>query len=200
MIPDELKRMKPMTGKERLGAHRDSEYLGAEDIDPDVEPVLTIQDLYYGMITLQRGKEAKDVISFVEERVNGINQVRPLVVNSTNRGILKKLYKKVDAETLKGKQVQLYVDHNVKLKGDTVDGIRIKLKIPKPEQAAAEITHVCEECGNPLRPAYGMGVTKLAEYTKQKYGRKLCADCAAKEKDKQNTAEQSDAAETETEE
>ena len=30
MIPDELKRMKPMTGKERLGANRDSEYLGAD--------------------------------------------------------------------------------------------------------------------------------------------------------------------------
>ena len=42
MIPDELKRAKPLTGKERLGAMRDSEYMGAEDIDPGSEPILTI--------------------------------------------------------------------------------------------------------------------------------------------------------------
>ena len=73
--------MKPMSGKERLGAHRDSEYLGAEDIEPGTEPVLTIANLYNGMITLARGKERHDVISFVEENVPGsINQVRPLVV------------------------------------------------------------------------------------------------------------------------
>ena len=71
MIPDELKRMKPMTGSERLGQNRDSEYLGAEDIDPGTEPVLTIAALYNGMITLQRGKENKDVIAFKEETVPG---------------------------------------------------------------------------------------------------------------------------------
>jgi len=42
MIPEEIRRMKPLTGSERLGANRDSEYLGAEDIDPGTEPVLTI--------------------------------------------------------------------------------------------------------------------------------------------------------------
>ncbi len=181
MIPDELKRMTPMKGKERLGAHRDSEYLGAEDIDPDVEPVVTIKDLYYGVVTLQRGKEAKDVIAFVEEKVPGINQVRPMIANATNRKILKKLYHKVDAETLCGKRIQLYVDHNVRdpSTGDKTDGIRIRAIIPKA--VPQEPVHKCEMCGNALTPAGGMGVTKLAEYTKEKYGRVLCGACAKKE-------------------
>ena len=91
MIPEELKRMKPLTGSERLGANRDSEYLGAEDIDPGTEPVLTIEAIYNGMITLQRGRENKDVIAFREEHVPGIKNVRPLVCNATNRKTLKKL-------------------------------------------------------------------------------------------------------------
>ena len=75
-------RLRQLTGDERLGQMRESEYLGAEDIDDGVEPVLTIAGLWYGSVTLQRGKENKDVLSFTEERVPGIMQVRPLIVQS----------------------------------------------------------------------------------------------------------------------
>lgn len=183
MIPDELKRLKPMTGKERLGAHRDSEYLGAEDIDPDTEPVLTIQNLYYGKVTLQRGKEEKDVITFAEETVPGIARVRPLIVNTTNRTTLKRLYKKVDAETLCGKKVQLYVDHNVRdpQTGGITDGIRVRLKIPEPPVKAPEFK--CTDCSKVLEPFGNMNPRGLADYTRQQYGKVLCAECARKAKE-----------------
>ena len=83
-------KLRQLTGDERLGQDRESEYLGAEDIDDDVEPILTISGLWNGMVTLQRGKEKKDVLTFVEESVPGIRQVRPLIVNSTNRKTLRK--------------------------------------------------------------------------------------------------------------
>ena len=57
-------KLKQLTGDERLGMDRDSEYLGAEDIDDGTEPILTISGLYNGMVTLQRGKENKDVLAF----------------------------------------------------------------------------------------------------------------------------------------
>ena len=183
MIPDEIKKLNPMMGKERLGAHRDSEYLGAEDVDPDTEPVVTIDKLYYGLVTLQRGKEYKDVITFVEEKVAGINNVRPLIVNSTNRKTLKRLYGKVDAETLCGKRVQLYIDHNVRdpQTGEKTDGIRIRLK--KPDAQTKPIEFKCGECGNVLKPFGQMNARALADYTRQNYGKVLCADCAKKAKD-----------------
>ena len=84
-------KLRQLSGDERLGQMRDSEYLGAEDIDDGTEPILTIAGLWYGSVTLQRGKENKDVLSFAEERVPGIYQVRPLIVNSTNRKTLRKL-------------------------------------------------------------------------------------------------------------
>ena len=103
MTKDKLRQLK---GDERLGQMRESEYLGAEDIDDGVEPVLTIAGLWNGTVTLQRGKENKDVLSFAEERVPGIMQVRPLIVNSTNRKTLRKLFGDAKASTLMGKQIQ----------------------------------------------------------------------------------------------
>ena len=49
MTKDNLRKL---TGDERLGQMRDSEYLGAEDIDDDVEPILTIDALWNGMVAV----------------------------------------------------------------------------------------------------------------------------------------------------
>lgn len=190
MIPDELRNMKPMSGRERLGAHRESEYLGAEDIEPGTEPVLTIAALYNGMITLSRGKERHDVITFVEESVPGmINQVRPLVVNSTNRKTLRKLYGTANAETLVGKRIQLFLQSGVRdpSTGDIVDGIRIRPK--KPGSAPAAPAPKCEGCGKVIQPIGAFTAEQIAANTKKKYGKRLCADCGQKAKAEQEAAE-----------
>lgn len=181
MIPDELKRMKPMTGKERLGANRDSEYLGAEDIDPGTEPILTIDHIYNGMVTLQRGKENKDVITFKEESVPGIKNVRPLIVNSTNRKTLRKIFKAVTAESLEGKRIQLYLDPNVRdpSTGDKVDGIRIRPKIPAAKAEPVK----CEMCGNIIRGFGQYSAEQMVQLSKERFGGKCyCAECGAKVK------------------
>lgn len=180
MIPKELMSMKPMTGKERLGAFRESEYLGAEDIEPGTEPVLTIKALYNGMITLARGKERHDVIAFVEETVPGsINQVRPLVVNSTNRKTLRKLYKATSAEALVGKKIQLYLEPNVRdpSTGDRVDGIRIRPKVPSAPRTEPI---KCEDCGKVIQAVGGYSAEDIARINKGRYGRALCAECSKK--------------------
>lgn len=195
MIPDELKRLHRMTGTERLGQNRDSEYLGAEDIDPDTEPVLTIKALYFGAVTLSNGKEEKEVIEFVESTVPGIKNVRPMVVNATCRKALKKLYKSTSAEVLEGKQIKLYVipegARNPRT-GERVDCIRIKPEIPK---ATFSRDIICDECGGILT-AYGkMNPAQLAAYTKKKYGKVMCADCAGQQA-KAEQAEQTEKAAT----
>lgn len=184
MIPKELQNMKAMSGKERLGAFRDSEYLGAEDIEPGTEPVLTIKNLYNGIITLARGKERHDVIEFSEEKVDGsINQVRPLVVNATNRKTLRKLFKAVDAQTLVGKQIQLYLKHNVRdpSTGDLVDGIRIRDEVPKGKTYKAP---KCSDCKKDITGMANFTAEQIAEGSKKKYGRCLCVECGQKEKAK----------------
>lgn len=52
--------------------------------------------------------------------------IKPLVLNSTNAKILKILSKSIYVENWKGLTIELYIDSNVKMKGEVVGGIRIK--------------------------------------------------------------------------
>ena len=176
-------KLRQLTGDERLGQMRESEYLGAEDVDEGAEPVLTISGIWNGMVTLQRGKENKDVMSFAEERVPGIMQVRPMIVNSTNRRILRKLFGDARASTLVGKQIQLYIDHNVRdpQDGGITDGIRIRPYKPRVKQRPP--VPPCADCGSQIQPAMGKTADWLAAYTAKNYGVPLCAECAQKRKD-----------------
>lgn len=201
MIPKELQSIRPMSGKERLGAFRDSEYLGAEDIEPGTEPVLTIKALYNGMITLARGKERHDVIAFVEESVPGsINQVRPLVVNSTNRKTLRKLYRGTSAEALVGKKIQLFLEPNVRdpSTGDKVDGIRIRPKVPSA-QAKPAGPILCADCGQQITAVGNYSASDIAQINEKRFGRKLCAACSKKlaEQAKQEPPKQEEAVQEE---
>lgn len=169
-------KLRQLTGDERLGQMRESEYLGAEDIDDGTEPILTIAALWYGQVTLQRGKENKDVLSFSEERVPGIMQVRPLIVNATNRKVLRKLFGDAKASTLVGKRIQLYIDHKVRdpQDGGYTDGIRIRPFHPKE----AEPVPPCERCGGQITAKWKKTPAQVAAYTKANTGLTLCADCA----------------------
>ena len=178
MMPKD--KLRQLTGDERLGQMRESEYLGAEDIDDGVEPILTIHGLWNGMVTLQRGKENKDVLTFAEERVPGILQVRPLIINSTNRKTLRKLFGDAKASTLVGKQIQLYVDHKVRdpQDGGITDGIRIRPFKPRPQRT--EPVPICSDCGKSIEAAGGKSPKYLADYTTKNYGVPLCFSCGVK--------------------
>lgn len=172
--------LKKLTAEERLGQNRESEYLGAEDIDPGAEPILTINALYNGMVTLQHGKENKDVITFEEKSVNGLKNVRPLIVNATNRKTLRKIYGGVQSKILEGKQIQLYIDHKVRdpQDGTLTDGIRIRPFKPKPPIQIPP----CINCGKEIKAAMGKSAEWMFAYTVKTYEKALCAECAAKEK------------------
>ena len=184
MITKELQNMKPLKGDERL--ERDSEYMGADDIDPNSEPVLTIKNLYRGKITLSRGKEVKNVLTFVEESVPGINEVRPLIVNSGNRQVLKKLYGQVTANALEGKKIQLWIEHGVRnpAKNELTDGIRIKDKKPtgSATKTAPAVTLKCADCGKEITGAGNFTADQIAAGSMKKYGRQLCVECGQKAK------------------
>ena len=180
MITKELQKMKPLKGDEKF--ERDSEYMGADDIDDGAEPVLTIKNLYRGKVTLQRGPEVKNVLTFVEETVPGITEVRPLIVNSGNRQVLKKLYKQVTANALEGKKIQLWIEHGVRnpAKNELTDGIRIRDFIPK--EGKAYKAPKCSSCGKDITGISGFTAEQIAANTKSKYGKQLCVECGQKKK------------------
>ena len=169
MITKELQKMRPLHGDELFP--RDSEYLGADDIETNAEPILTIKNLYRGKVTLQRGPEVKNVITFAEETAPGIiGDVRPLIVNATNRQTLKKLYKQVTANALEGKKIQLYIEHGVRnpAKNELTDGIRIREKKPSASGKAAEAPK-CSVCGKEITGISGISAADVAKKTLDKY-------------------------------
>ena len=180
MIPKELEHMKPLKGDEKL--ERDSEYMGADDIAPDIEPVLTIAHIYRGKVTLSRGKEVKNVLTFVEDSVPGISEVRPLIVNSTNRQTLKKLYKQVTANALEGKKIQLWIEHGVRnpSKNELTDGIRIRDFVPKEGKAPKAVK--CADCGRNITASGNFSAEQIVKASLDRYKRSLCMDCAQKAK------------------
>jgi hypothetical protein len=182
MITKELQNMRPLRGDERL--ERDSEYMGADDIMPNTEPVLTIKNIYRGKVTLSRGKEVKNVLTFMEESVPGmIPEVRPMIVNSTNRQTLKKLYGQVTASALEGKKIQLYIEHNVRnpSNGEMTDGIRIRDRKPSAG-GAAKAAPKCSSCGKEITGMSGFTAEQIASGSKLKYGKCLCVECGQKVK------------------
>lgn len=181
MIPKELQNMRPLKGDERL--QRDSEYLGADDIDAGTEPVVTIKNAYRGKVTLQRGKEVKNVLTFVEESVPGIKEVRPLIVNSTNRQVLKKLFGAVTADALEGKKIQLWIEHGVRnpAKNELTDGIRIRDKVPSGA-GTKYVPPKCEGCGKDITGLDSFTPEQIAATNKQRYGKCLCVECGKKRK------------------
>ena len=181
MITKDLEHMKPLKGDELLP--RDSEYLGADDIDPNNEPILTIKNIYRGKVTLSRGKEVKNVLTFVEETANGvIGEVRPMILNSGNRQTLKKLFKQVTANALEGKKIQLWIEHGVRnpSNGELTDGIRIRDFVPK--DGKAYVAPKCSVCGKDIVPVSGFTAEQIAKNTKTKYGKCMCVECGQKAK------------------
>lgn len=189
MITKDLEHLKPLRGDEPLP--RDSEYLGADDLDTTIEPVLTIKNIYRGKVTLSRGKEIKNVIVFAEEKVPGIiGEVRPMIVNSTNRQTLKKLFKQVTASALEGKQIQLFIEHGVRnpSNGEMTDGIRIRDRKPSATgKAPAEVK--CADCGKSITRSGSFSPEQIIAASKNKYGKALCMDCAQKAKAAMEAAE-----------
>lgn len=181
MIPKELQNMKPLEGSESLP--RDADYLGAIDFIPGTEPVLTIGNLYNGEITLSQGKQKKKVITFVEERVPGINEVRPLVLNRTNWKTLKKLFGDMTASTLKGKRIQLYLQSGVRNPGTKEVGSGIRIRETIPAAGAKYQPPVCEECGKEIVGMTGFSPEQVATINKKRYGKCLCVECGKKAKE-----------------
>jgi hypothetical protein len=176
------KELERITGSTSIKRYFDTDYIGAYSLDEGAEPILTIDSLWYGELVLGGGRKEDHVImKFREKSVPGVDEVKPLILNATNRKTLKKLFGDDSAAALEGKRIQLYVDPKVRdpQDGGFTEGLRIRPFHPKVK---ADEPIKCDECKGVLVPFGRMSAIQLAEYTRQNYKKVLCAECAAKAK------------------
>lgn len=145
-------------------------YLGAYSIEDGKDLILTIKSVREEKVTGTDGKKDDCVVCYFYENV------KPMILNSTNLKMIAKLYRTNFIEDWVGKRIQVGIEQ-VKAFGDIVDALRVRKIIPKEK---AESTIPCADCGDTIQPSNGLTAEELAAYTMKKYGRKLCATCATK--------------------
>lgn len=151
---------------------RNPDYLGAYSFDegPDgktQDKILTIKSVANETVTGPEGSETCMVMRFAEPE-------KPLIVNATNAKQIQKLLKTPYVEEWAGHRIQLFATQ-VKAFGEMTEAVRIRPYLPKTPEVIK-----CADCQADIAPAHGMTADGLASYTKKKYGRQLCAECATK--------------------
>lgn len=109
----------------------------------DGDTVVTIKEMRYETITGPGGR--KDdclVMVFTDE------DMLPMVVNTTNAKTISDLHKTNKPVEWVGKSIILYADDNVKMKGETVGGIRVRKVMPQiklPKIDAKRFDAMCKK-------------------------------------------------------
>lgn len=141
-------------------------YLGSYAFNPGEEKIVTIESVGKEPV-MGEGGRAEDCI--VAHLVNE----KPLVLNKTNCKAITKLLGTPYIEEWAGHKIVLAVQR-VKAFGEDVDAIRVKPKLPG---------EICECCGKEIRAGSGRSAAEIVELSVQKYGKKLCIECAKKMKE-----------------
>ena len=156
-------------------------YLGSWAIDEGKTLTATVKNVNTEKVVGENGQNEECMVMHFTENV------KPLILNATNAKKMQKLTKSPYIEDWCGKRIVIGTE-KVKAFGDVVDAVRIKSLAsgsakPTTETASAptESTLVCEECGGVLVEGFGMTPEQLAAYTKEKYKKCLCSDCAMKQ-------------------
>ena len=146
------------------------DYLGAYSLDPGKDMVLTIRQVKKEMVTGADGKKEECIVCYWQE------EQKPMILNVTNCKMIAKLLKTPYIERWAGHRIQIGAEV-VSAFGEKVEALRVRKSLPEESKIQ------CEECGQFIQPAFNMSVTQLAAYTKKKYGKQLCAECAKEKKE-----------------
>jgi hypothetical protein len=103
------------------GLKKESQWLASEDIGLEKAIRVTIEDVErYKNVEFDKGR--------VEAKVGALKfagKDKRMILNSTNRKILIRFFG-MNTVDWRGKDILLFVDPNVRMMGETVNGIRIK--------------------------------------------------------------------------
>ncbi len=102
-----------------------SDHLGSADLEDFIEQgkllTFTIREVKQEIGVSVAGKKGNHNIAYF------IEPIKPLVLNATNSKVVKSFAGGSPfVEDWKNVPVELYIDENVKMKGETVSGVRIK--------------------------------------------------------------------------
>lgn len=151
-----------------------SQYLGKQHFGPDEKKDVTIESIEEQTVEnhAKRTKEVKAIMHFVEA------DVRPWIVNKTNRETIAELLGSPYIEDWSGKKITLWVDPKVPNNFDPKNpgAVRVWPKLP-------DAPVICENCGMVIEPHGNYSANKIVTMSRTKYGLALCWECASARKE-----------------
>ena len=151
----------------------DPNYLGIWDMTNE-DLIVTIASVAEEKVIGPGGKEeVKPVMRFKEKGV------KPLILNKVNQKMIASILKTPYIERWVGNRIQLYADPTVKFGREVTGGVRVRDFLPKAAKTESNQI-LCSDCKKPVQGKGNMNAEQLANYTQDKYGKVLCANCATK--------------------
>ncbi len=109
-----------------------SPYLSSADI---TEPThLTVRCVRLEPDKTKRTKDSFNTMYFVETEIRKDEKLKPMILNRTNSATMKDLTGSAYIDDWNGVHVTIYVDPNVKMMGEVVDGLRVSKTAPQVKQ------------------------------------------------------------------
>ena len=112
-----------------------SDHLGQADLEDYIESqiplVFTIKQAKQERGVMVAGRKGDHNVVYFEP-LNG-KKVKPWVVNATYGAIIKGFAKSSFLEDWAGITLELYIDPSVRMKGETVGGVRVSPRQPQPK-------------------------------------------------------------------
>lgn len=111
-----------------------SDYLGIADLEDFIEEgkplIFTIKEVKQELGTSVAGKKGDFNIAYFKEKI------KPLVLNATNGDRIRSFAPNNSpfVEDWANITIELYIDSSVRMKGETVGGVRVKIQQPKTTQ------------------------------------------------------------------
>ena len=141
------------------------DYLGAYAFDQGEEKLVTIDRVSEEPVKGPDGRVEDCMVLHFRQR-----DIKPLILNKTNAKTIERLTESPYIEDWEGRSIVLVV-RTVSAFGDQVEAVRVKLE---------KVSGLCEDCGRRIGAAGGMSGSQVADYTRDRFGAVLCADCAKK--------------------
>lgn len=139
-------------------------YLGAYAFEAGEEKIVTIDFVEQEEVVSTDGKMEVCIVAHLAGE-------KPLILNKTNCKAISRLLGTPYIEEWSGHRITLAVQR-VKAFGEETDAVRVKPKLPG---------EICEKCGKEIRAGLGHSAAEVAELALEKYGKKLCIECAKEE-------------------
>ena len=126
-----------------------SPYLSSADIDGFTP--LTVSHVLLEPDKTKRTKDSFNTLYFKEQEIRKGEKLKPMILNVTNSRVMKLLFDTPYIDDWKDMRVTVYVDNNVKNRGQVVDGLRISPEHPQEKRELLPNT----AAWNNAKAAYG---------------------------------------------